>query len=289
MTPFQNGEGIWYSSGVCYFTTKADKKVWAYDIEAGALEVLYSRELALDSSLDAVDNVTVSAAGEVLVCEDGGNMEIGLITPKNEVAPLIRFDGPDHANSEVCGVVFDPSGTRLYFTSQRSFTAAGAVYEVSGPFRKPRRGVPGELVYGPPAGKLRPSGPLNPGADKGSPKAKLRAKRHIDRSGLLRKGLRLEITAKEAAKAAITLDSAALATTAGRGGSTRRPKNIVLAREDARLERDAGGTTVRLRPEGGARRRLARARGSIAARVLVSVVDGAGNERVLTRRVTIDV
>ena len=121
MTPFKNGEGIWYARGHCYFTTKTDKRVWDYDVARRRIEVLFDRELALDSSLDAVDNVTVGAAGDLLVCEDGGNMEIGLITGRREVSPLIRFEGADHAASEVCGVCFDPSGTRLYCTSQRAF------------------------------------------------------------------------------------------------------------------------------------------------------------------------
>jgi len=47
--------------------------------------------------------------------------------------------GPIPPN-EVVGVVFDPSGTRMYFGLQRTMSAgfpAGVVYEVSGPFRKP--------------------------------------------------------------------------------------------------------------------------------------------------------
>ena len=55
-------------------------------------------------------------------------MEIGLITPEREVSPFLRFTGPAHPvegefKSEVCGVVFDPSGTRMYCTSQRAHPA----------------------------------------------------------------------------------------------------------------------------------------------------------------------
>ena len=110
----------------------------------------------MDSSLDAVDNITVSAAGEIFVCEDGGNMEIGLITPEREVSPFLRFTGDAHPvegefKSEVCGVIFDPSGTRLYCTSQRSYPPGpegpgpGAVYEISGPFRQPATPGSGDL------------------------------------------------------------------------------------------------------------------------------------------------
>jgi hypothetical protein len=66
------------------------------------------------------------------------------------------------------GVVFDPSGTRMYFSSQRSYPLAalpdgapseanvlarGATYEVTGPFRLPTGGVPESWVFGPPAGE----------------------------------------------------------------------------------------------------------------------------------------
>ena len=42
-----------------------------------------------------------------------------------------------HDPSETVGLTFDPSGTRLYFGSQRAF-GTGVVYEVTGPFRGPR-------------------------------------------------------------------------------------------------------------------------------------------------------
>jgi hypothetical protein len=87
MTRFNGGEGIWHDGGLLYFTTKGDKRLWAYDARTGMLEVVFDHALAPDSSLDAVDNVTVSAAGEIFVCEDGGNMEIGLITPERPKQP----------------------------------------------------------------------------------------------------------------------------------------------------------------------------------------------------------
>ncbi|RYE91634.1 MAG: hypothetical protein EOO75_08445, partial [Myxococcales bacterium] len=38
--------------------------------------------------------------------------------------------------SEIAGVTFDPSGTRLYFSSQRGLngTSSGVTFEVTGPF-----------------------------------------------------------------------------------------------------------------------------------------------------------
>ena len=131
--------------------------------------MIYDHVATRDASLDAVDNITVSAAGEIFVCEDGGNMEIGLITPEREVSPFLRFTGPAHPvegeyKSEVCGVSFDPSGTRMYCTSQRAYPFSpslpgpGAVYEISGPFRLPAGAVP-PSPFGLPAGERR-GGPL---------------------------------------------------------------------------------------------------------------------------------
>ena len=102
-----------------------------------------------------VDNVTVTRAGDVYVCEDGGNMEICVITPDRVVAPFLRLTGaarpgPPTAATSWPGVVFDPSGDRMYFSSQRAF-GFGVTYEVRGPFA--RAGAP------PPAPAVRAPGP----------------------------------------------------------------------------------------------------------------------------------
>ena len=167
-TRFDGGEGLWYFEGVVYYTTKGDKRVWAYDCRAQTIEMIYDGENTPGAALNAVDNVTVSPFGDVYVCEDGGNMEICLISPDRVVSPFVRLVGDDHQNSEMTGVVFDPSGTRMYFSSQRSYplapfpdgapseagvAARGATYEVTGPFRLPAGGVPESWVFGPPAGE----------------------------------------------------------------------------------------------------------------------------------------
>ena len=56
---------------------------------------------------------------------------------------FLSATGPTHAGSELTGVTFDPSGSRMYFSSQRAFGTGGmpgpgAIYEVSGPFRGSR-------------------------------------------------------------------------------------------------------------------------------------------------------
>jgi hypothetical protein len=55
------------------------------------------------------------------------------------------------ASSETTGPSFDPSGTRLYFSSQRAF-GFGVVYEVTGPFRSlPKPSSPSPSPAPPPA------------------------------------------------------------------------------------------------------------------------------------------
>ena len=273
MTPFNGGEGIWHDGGVLYFTTKGDKRVWAYDARTGVLEILFDRATALDSSLDAVDNVTVSAAGEIFVCEDGGNMEIGLITPEREVSPFLRFTGPAHPvegefKSEVCGVIFDPSGTRLYCTSQRAHPPGpgapgpGAVYEISGPFRQPLT-PGGGSTFGPPAGE-RTSGPLR--AAQGEVRVSVR--RRIGRRTLLRRGLEVEVRAPAGAQVSAVLDTADLLRSASLDGTAERPRTVVLARRRFRGLDRARRPRLRLGPS--ARRRLRRRRRGLTARLLVT-------------------
>ncbi|MGH9085881.1 MAG: alkaline phosphatase PhoX [Acidimicrobiales bacterium] len=133
---FDGGEGCWYDTGHVYFTTKGDNRVWSHDLTAHTITVLYDAADFGDAApLTGVDNVVVSSAGDLYVAEDGGNMEINIITPDRVVAPVVRYT--DNDESEITGPVFDPSGTRLYFSSQRGPGPGGPgiTFEVSGPFR----------------------------------------------------------------------------------------------------------------------------------------------------------
>ncbi|MCM6772514.1 PhoX family protein [Nocardia sp. CDC159] len=133
---FNGGEGCYYRAGTCFFTTKGDNRVWAYDAAANTLAIAYDDDLTANAPLTGVDNITGSASGDLFVAEDGGNMEVCLITPDDIVAPFLRVNG--QSRSELCGVALDPAGRRLYFSSQRGTTGSssgGITYEVTGPFR----------------------------------------------------------------------------------------------------------------------------------------------------------
>ncbi|WP_223645631.1 alkaline phosphatase PhoX [Corallococcus sp. EGB] len=135
-TVFNGGEGCWYDSGVIYFTTKGDNRVWAYTPATARLEIIYDDDLYANSPLTGVDNVTVARSGDIYVAEDGGNLELCLITPDRVVAPFLQLVG--HNASEITGPAFSPDGKRLYFSSQRGTTGAsgnGITFEVTGPFR----------------------------------------------------------------------------------------------------------------------------------------------------------
>jgi secreted PhoX family phosphatase len=137
-TVFNGGEGIWNHQGVIYFGTKGDNRVWTYDTDTSMLTILYDAATSSMPILKGVDNLTVSPAGDVVVGEDGDDMQVVAISAEGPVVPLVQITGQD--GSEVTGPAFDPSLRRLYFSSQRGADGldllgrSGITYEVSGPF-----------------------------------------------------------------------------------------------------------------------------------------------------------
>jgi secreted PhoX family phosphatase len=136
-TVFDGGEGIWWFAGTVYLSTKGDDRVWAYDTVNQTITTVYDRATTPDpDALYGVDNLTVSGCGDVLVAEDGGQMRIVAVLPNGELKPLVQIEGQD--DSEITGPAFDPSGTRLYFSSQRATGFLGGItYEITGPFHEP--------------------------------------------------------------------------------------------------------------------------------------------------------
>jgi secreted PhoX family phosphatase len=132
-TPFNGGEGMAYHRGAVYFTTKGDDRVWAYDTRRQRLRVMYDGCAHTELPLRGVDNVTTSPRGDVLVAEDGDNLELVTLTADGAAAPLLRVTG--QSGSELAGPAFSPDGSRLYFSSQRGGGGPGITYEVAGPFR----------------------------------------------------------------------------------------------------------------------------------------------------------
>jgi secreted PhoX family phosphatase len=151
---FRRGEGAAFHDGMLYFSTTVDAfgggQVWALAPGSGdapgVLTQIYNRVdlFPEDDTLNGVDNITVSAGGDVLVAEDSDDMQVQAITPDGLLVPLFKLLGHEVFNfpGEIAGPAFDPSGTRLYFSSQKGTQAdfvgsgkpIGVTYEISGPF-----------------------------------------------------------------------------------------------------------------------------------------------------------
>jgi uncharacterized protein len=266
---FNGGEGIWFDSGTVYFSTKGDNRIWAYDTAAGTLTTVY--EASPGTPLRGVDNLTVSRAGEIFVCEDGDDMEICVIDPDGTVAPFLRLVGeaaeglPTRGN-ELAGVVFDPSGGRMYFAAQRAF-GFGVVYEVSGPFRG---------AGAPPAPAPTAVSLLSAGA----PLPRVRAPRRMSLAGLRRRGVEVEIEFPEPAEFLVALRTDDLAREPGKRGSTVRPRTVTLDRARTRDGR------VRLRVSAREAARL-RAVAPATAHIAVTARRADGSTTVATQRLRI--
>ncbi|MBT2505051.1 DUF839 domain-containing protein [Streptomyces sp. ISL-98] len=135
---FNGGEGCHYAGDTVWFTTKGDNRVWQINLLNSTYELAYDDSLVNPgpAPLTGVDNITGSSSGDLFVAEDGGNMEICIITPDDIVAPFLRISG--QSSSEITGPAFSPNGQRLYFSSQRGTSGSGSggiTYEVTGPFR----------------------------------------------------------------------------------------------------------------------------------------------------------
>lgn len=144
-TIFNGGEGCWYDAGIVYFTTKGDNRVWTLDTASDKLDVLYDAEefaekTTEEAPLTGCDNIVVARSGDIYVAEDGGSMDICILTRNGTVSRFLHYAGNE--GSEITGPVFDPSGSRLYFSSQRGPApiGPGITFEVTGPFRTTKRG-----------------------------------------------------------------------------------------------------------------------------------------------------
>ncbi|HEX2314605.1 MAG TPA: alkaline phosphatase PhoX [Thermomonospora sp.] len=138
MKIFNGGEGCHYADDRVWITTKGDNRVWQFNLVGNTYELAYDDNLVTTGTapLTGVDNITGSSFGDLYVAEDGGNMEICMITPDDKISVFLRING--QSSSEICGPAFNPAGNRLYFSSQRGTSGSssgGITYCVTGPFR----------------------------------------------------------------------------------------------------------------------------------------------------------
>jgi secreted PhoX family phosphatase len=129
---FRGSEGIIYHDGKISFTTKIDNVVWQYHINTGVISKIYDAANYKQALLTGVDNIEVSQSGELLIAEDGGNMQIIALDHNYQPHVLVQILGQDR--SEITGPAFTPDGKRLYFSSQRGRTGKsedGLSYELT--------------------------------------------------------------------------------------------------------------------------------------------------------------
>jgi uncharacterized protein len=136
-TIFDRGEGAWISRDVLYFSTTSNDRVWALDLRAMRIRVIYDGQGAnANDALHEPDNVTFhERTGDGFVAEDGDDIQLVQLVPAGQgwtAVPFLQFAG--HDGSEVTGPVFSPDGSRLYVNSQRGTDGAGMTFEISGPF-----------------------------------------------------------------------------------------------------------------------------------------------------------
>jgi secreted PhoX family phosphatase len=136
---FSRLEGCWYGNGSIFFTATSGGdetlgQVWAYHPAAdgsGTLKLLF--ESPNEDLLKGPDNVTVSPAGGLVLCEDGGGVQLvrGL-TPDGRIFDLARdIVGIEH-RGEFAGAAFSPDGQTLFLNMQRP----GVTYAIWGPWRE---------------------------------------------------------------------------------------------------------------------------------------------------------
>ncbi|GAA2107708.1 alkaline phosphatase PhoX [Actinomadura alba] len=135
---FNGGEGCYNADDTVWFTTKGDNRAWRVNLADSTYELAYDDNLVNPgpAPLTGVDNITGAGSGDLYVAEDGGNMEICMITPDDKISVFLRING--QGSSEITGPAFNPAGDRLYFSSQRGTSGSssgGITYCVTGPFR----------------------------------------------------------------------------------------------------------------------------------------------------------
>ncbi len=129
---FSGSEGIVYSNENIIFNTKIDNKIWCYDTSANELSIKYDINTHPTPILRGVDNMIISENQNLLIAEDGGDMQIVILNQENQLTPLLQIINQDL--SEISGLAFSPDKTKLYFSSQRGVEGRaknGITYEIT--------------------------------------------------------------------------------------------------------------------------------------------------------------
>lgn len=132
---FCRGEGVVLDGRRAVFTATQGGalgigQVWAVDVGAGTLALL--AEASDPAHLHMPDNVTVAPWGDLILCEDGPDVDhLRGLTPSGELYTLARNTSSPH---ELAGVCFSPDGLALYVNLQKD----GLTLRVTGPWPRMR-------------------------------------------------------------------------------------------------------------------------------------------------------
>ena len=117
-----------YGQDHVYFTTKKDNRVWALQLSTQKLSIIYDIETSKTPILSGVDNIEISQNGDLIIAEDGGDMQLVVLDDRYHAVTLVTLHDQD--DSELAGPAFSPDGSRLYFSSQRGADDRGLTYEL---------------------------------------------------------------------------------------------------------------------------------------------------------------
>ena len=139
---FARGEGIWFGEDELYFACtnggpSRSGQVFRYKTspgegtanesqQAGTLE-LYA-ESPNKTILNKCDNLTIAPWGDVMLCEDNG--QLNHIRGINKQGEIYNFGVNRGSQSEFAGLVFSPSGKTLFVNVQES----GETLAITGPW-----------------------------------------------------------------------------------------------------------------------------------------------------------
>jgi secreted PhoX family phosphatase len=143
---FSRLEGTVYDRGWIYFTstqggaaagpTQPDTalgfgrgwgQIWAFDTRTDTLHMLF--ESPSRDVLDFPDNVTTSARGTLIVCEDGANFNfLRGLTRQGELFDIAQNKIANQINDEFAGSTFSPDGRTLFVNIQSTVGLSIAIW-----------------------------------------------------------------------------------------------------------------------------------------------------------------
>ena len=140
-TGFHRTDGAWFADDALFITSADARCVWAFDVRANELSLIYdAATMPVDAPMREPGTVTVhERSGDILVAEYIEQPLLVLLadaSTRRVAAPFLELVG--HGGSEIAGIGFDPTGTRLYLSSLVGSDGSGLTFEVTGPFRRHR-------------------------------------------------------------------------------------------------------------------------------------------------------